>query len=203
MADVRAPSTEDEADACGSPSSLEAFVSLGLRFTKTRAVDGGVRVRAGQTVAVSYTCRLGSAEGRVLDASDEGAPLSVRAGRAAVVPGWDLALLRMRVGEEAALELPPSLAYGAKGNAKVPPASRLHFLLEVVSVVEGADDRLLDAAATADADALRLALRDGARANAADARKGLSALHMAAGAGDGAELVAEIWGRCRGDVGEM
>ena len=44
---------------------------------------------------------------------------SVRAGRAAVVPGWDLALLRMRVGEEAALELPPSLAYGAKGNAKV------------------------------------------------------------------------------------
>ena len=70
-------------------------------------------------------------------------------------------------------------------------------------MVEGADDRLLDAAATADADALRLALRDGARANAADARKGLSALHMAAGAGDGAELVAEIWGRCRGDVGEM
>ena len=119
MAYVRAPSTADEADACGCPSSLEAFVSLGLRFTKTRAVDGGVRVRAGQTVAVSYTCRLGSAEGRVLDASAEGAPLSVRAGRAAVVPGWDLALLRMRVGEEAALELPPSLAYGAKGNAKV------------------------------------------------------------------------------------
>ena len=59
-------------------------------------------------------------------------------------------------------------------------------------MVEGAGDRLLDAAATADADALRLALRDGARANAADARKGLSALHMAAGAGDGAELVAEL-----------
>ena len=36
------------------------------------------------------------------------------------------------------------------------------------------------------------ALRDGARANAADARKGLSALHMAAGAGDGAELVAQL-----------
>ena len=144
MADVRAPSTEEEADVCGSPSSLEAFVGLGLRFTKTRAVDGGVRVRAGQTVVVRYTCRLGSADGRVLDASPEGAPLSVRAGRAAVVPGWDLALLRMRVGEEASLELPPSLAYGAKGNAKVPPASRLHFLLEVVSVVEhlGASRRL-------------------------------------------------------------
>ena len=67
-------------------------------------------------------------------------------------------------------------------------------------MVDSADDRLLDAAATADADALRLALRDGARADAADARKGLGALHMAAGAGDGAELVAEIWGRCRGDI---
>jgi peptidylprolyl isomerase len=74
----------------------------------------------------------------------------------------------------------------------VPPASRLHFLLEVVSVVDTADDRLLDASATADADALRLALRDGARADATDARKGLGALHMAAGAGDGAELVAEL-----------
>ena len=109
----------------GCADSLEAFVSLGLRFTKTRAVEGGLRVRAGQTVAVSYTCRLGSAEGRVLDASPEDAPLSVRAGRAAVVPGWDLALLRMCVGEAVALELPPSLAYGAKGNAKVPPAARV------------------------------------------------------------------------------
>ena len=74
----------------------------------------------------------------------------------------------------------------------MPPASRLHFLLEVLSVVDSADDRLLDAAATADGDALRLALRDGARADATDARKGLGALHMASGAADGAELVAEI-----------
>ena len=59
-------------------------------------------------------------------------------------------------------------------------------------MVDTADDRLLDASATADADALRLALRDGARADATDARKGLGALHMAAGAGDGAELVAEL-----------
>ena len=110
----------------GCADSLEAFVSLGLRFTKTRAVEGGLRVRAGQTVAVSYTCRLGSAEGRVLDASPEDAPLSVRAGRAAVVPGWDLALLRMCVGEAVALELPPSLAYGAKGNAKVPSTPAGH-----------------------------------------------------------------------------
>lgn len=117
----------------GCADSLEAFVSLGLRFTKTRTVEGGLRVRAGQTVAVNYTCRLGGAKGHVLDASAVGAPLSVRAGRAAVVPGWDLALLRMCVGEVAALELPPSLAYGSKGNAKVPPASRLHFELEVSS----------------------------------------------------------------------
>ena len=43
-------------------------------------------------------------------------------------------------------------------------------------MVDTADDRLLDAAATADGDALRLALRDGASVDATDARKGLGAL---------------------------
>ena len=44
-------------------------------------------------------------------------------------------------------------------------------LCQVVSAVESADDRFLDAAATADGAALRRALRDGARVDATDARK--------------------------------
>ena len=44
-------------------------------------------------------------------------------------------------------------------------------LCQVVSAVDSADDRFLDAAATADGAALRRALRDGARVDATDARK--------------------------------
>ena len=114
------PPTVAAADALeGCADSLEAFVSLGLRFTKSRTVEGGICVRAGQTVAVNYTCRLGSAEGRVLDASPEGAPLSVRAGRAAVVPGWDLALLRMCVGMSKTSTAWPANAAQAAGWPRV------------------------------------------------------------------------------------
>ena len=70
----------------GMSDTLDPFTILGPAFTKTRTVAGGAVVRAGQTVTVEYTCRLGGPEGRVLDAS-AGTPLTVRAGRGAVVPG--------------------------------------------------------------------------------------------------------------------
>jgi len=170
-------------------AELEAFFSLGLSFKVTRPQSNNARVRAGQSVTVEYTVRLGGPDGRQLDAS-AGKPLTVRAGRGAVVHGWDLALLQMRVGEEAHLELPPSLAYGAKGNAKVPPNSRLHFVLEVLSAIDTPDDRLHDAASSGDSDALLRALRDGASISYADRK--CSVLHAAAGAGDAADLVSEL-----------
>ncbi len=107
----------------GMSGTLEPFTILGLAFTETRSVAIGAVVRAWQTVTVEYTCRLGGPEGHVLDAS-AGKPLMVRAGRGAVVPGWDIALLGMCAGEQAQLELPPSLAYGAKGNANTPRCRR-------------------------------------------------------------------------------
>ena len=72
-------------DGGGMSDTLEPFTILGLSFTKTRTVAGGAVVRAGQTVTVEYTCRPGGPEGRPLNAS-AGMPLTVRAGRGAVVP---------------------------------------------------------------------------------------------------------------------
>jgi FKBP-type peptidyl-prolyl cis-trans isomerase len=52
-----------------------------------------------------------------------------------LIPGFEEGILKMRVGEKAALVLPSKIAYGTNGNSTIPPNSPLYFEVEVVGVL--------------------------------------------------------------------
>lgn len=77
-------------------------------------------------------------DGQVFDSSyPRGKPLTFYVGN--MVPGWNEALQKMRIGSKAVLVLPPHLGYGGRGlrdsNGKelVPPDRVLVFRMEVLS----------------------------------------------------------------------
>jgi FKBP-type peptidyl-prolyl cis-trans isomerase len=98
------------------------------------AVGNGASVEAGQIAVVHYTGKL--ADGQKFDSSvDRNEPFEVAAGVGQVIQGWDVALLRMRVGDKVKATIPPEMAYGAGGIAGViPPNATLIFEMELLEV---------------------------------------------------------------------
>jgi FKBP-type peptidyl-prolyl cis-trans isomerase FkpA len=94
----------------------------------------GVSPEAGQIAVVHYTGYL--TDGSKFDSSaDRNEPFEVAAGVGQVIGGWDLALLRMRVGDKVRLTIPPNLAYGAGGiEGVIPPNATLLFEVELLEV---------------------------------------------------------------------
>ncbi|MFH1680332.1 MAG: peptidylprolyl isomerase [Candidatus Eisenbacteria bacterium] len=67
-------------------------------------------VREGDTVHVRYRGTL--EDGTVFDSSGEKKPFEVRIGSGRVIPGFERALLGIKVGEKRKVEIPPEDAYG-------------------------------------------------------------------------------------------
>ncbi|WP_128546306.1 FKBP-type peptidyl-prolyl cis-trans isomerase [Larkinella soli] len=110
--------------------------SSGLRFLRTQAYPDSAQVKAGQTVKVKYTGRL--LNGNQFDSSTSGADFTI--GTGAVIPAWDEAFVKLRVGEKATIVLPSSIGYGVAGRRNsttgaytIPPYAPLAFDVEVVS----------------------------------------------------------------------
>ena len=59
-------------------------------------------------------------------------------GKGQVIKGWDQGLVGMCKGEKRKLKIPPHLAYGERGQGKIPPASWLQFEVECVDVSDDA-----------------------------------------------------------------
>jgi len=87
-------------------------------------------VKAGDTVKVHYTGKLGS--GEVFDSSEDGEPLSFTVGAGEVIEGFDQALIGMQVGESKEIVIPPEQAYGARDEDLVQRISRDQFKLSGV-----------------------------------------------------------------------
>lgn len=82
----------------------------------------GEPAKNGDTLLVHYTGTL--EDGTVFDSSiPRGKPFSVTLGKGQVIPGWELGLLGMKVGEERKLIIPPELAYGKDGIGGVIPGN--------------------------------------------------------------------------------
>jgi FKBP-type peptidyl-prolyl cis-trans isomerase len=113
---------------CGSDSPTEPS----LFRVEDIVVGSGDPAVAGDTLTVHYTGALES--GQVFDDSyARGEPYTFRLGAGAVIQGWDLGLVGMRVGGKRRLIIPPELAYGSQGRSPIPPNATLHFEVELVA----------------------------------------------------------------------
>src|SRR5688572_28603003 len=98
------------------------------------ALGTGATAEAGQIVVAHYTGWL--TDGTKFDSSvDRNEPFEVAAGVGQVIQGWDVALLRMRVGDKVRATIPPEMAYGAGGiGGVIPPNATLVFEMELLEV---------------------------------------------------------------------
>jgi FKBP-type peptidyl-prolyl cis-trans isomerase len=74
-------------------------------------------------------------DGEVFDSSVErGEPVQFPVNQ--VIPGWSKVLQLMKVGSKWQVWIPPSLAYGPRGNQAIPPNKMLVFEIELLDIVE-------------------------------------------------------------------
>jgi FKBP-type peptidyl-prolyl cis-trans isomerase len=104
----------------------------GLQYS-TLKEGTGAEAKPGQVVSIHYVGTF--PDGKKFDSSRDHTPpepLQFKLGTGQVVPGMDEGVAGMRVGERRKLNIPPGLAYGSKGNAKIPPNTPLVFDVELV-----------------------------------------------------------------------
>jgi FKBP-type peptidyl-prolyl cis-trans isomerase len=104
-----------------------------LTFTITKK-GAGPGVGGGDTVLVHYRGKLKS--GKQFDTSYGHDPLRITIGQTRLVPGFNMALVGMKVGEKRHVLIPPSLGYGSQDYGPIPANSTLYFDLELVKVIK-------------------------------------------------------------------
>ena len=94
----------------------------------------GALPEPGQIVVVHYTGWL--EDGTKFDSSvDRNEAFEVAAGVGQVIAGWDIVLVRMRVGDKVRVTIPPELGYGDSGvGGVIPPKATLIFEIELVEL---------------------------------------------------------------------
>ena len=71
---------------------------------------GGTQAKTGDTVKVHYTGTL--EDGSVFDTSLDREPLEFTLGQGQLIPGFEQAVIGMRIGESKTVNIPVDLAYG-------------------------------------------------------------------------------------------
>ncbi|MEM7334287.1 MAG: FKBP-type peptidyl-prolyl cis-trans isomerase [Chloroflexota bacterium] len=106
----------------------------GLRFAVLQAGDGDMP-ESGGTVSFHFSGWL--EDGTSIGTSYLGGqPLQITIGREEIMPGWDLALGQMQVGEMSQFIMPPELGLGEVGSPPViPPNATLVFEFELLEIL--------------------------------------------------------------------
>ncbi|KAL6124389.1 hypothetical protein ACLB2K_076902 [Fragaria x ananassa] len=122
-----------------SPAKNEAN-NVNAKSSEVRTFPSGLNteeLEAGELdgkITVHYVGKL-KENGGVVDSRDGGAPSKFRLGRGRVIEGLDAGIDGMQVGGKRRLVIPPSMAYGSKGDGKdIPPNSWLIYDIELVKV---------------------------------------------------------------------
>jgi FKBP-type peptidyl-prolyl cis-trans isomerase len=125
-------STEENA-ALAEKFNTATVRSSGIRFLIRKPGTGDAMPRSGQEVTVNYEGRL-LANGKKFDSSfDRREPFTFMTGVGRVIPGWDLMIQEMKLGEKRTVIIPWWLAYGAAGRPPViPPKASLVFEIELL-----------------------------------------------------------------------
>jgi len=131
-------------DPCDTPEAEQILARAAAEPNAVRTESGlvfrllrpgyGPRPEAHNRVNVHYEGRL--VDGTVFDSSIErGHPAAFELDR--VIPGWTEGLQMLEGGGKAQLTIPPSLAYGRKGNPpKIPPCAVLVFEVELLGIYD-------------------------------------------------------------------
>jgi FKBP-type peptidyl-prolyl cis-trans isomerase len=129
----RASASKPSASKAGATAPKPVVTPSGLQYWDLKTGTGAEAVK-GKTVLVTYVGRF--TNGKVFDSSpDPKKPFSVKLGAGDVIKGWDEGIAGMKVGGKRKLQIPPQLAYGAKGYPGViPPNSTLVFEVGLVAV---------------------------------------------------------------------
>lgn len=103
----------------------------GIRYF-VRKEGTGAKPKKGQTISAHYEGRF--VDGKIFDSSyQRGEPIELPIGVGRVIPGWDEALMDMKIGEKRTIILPPALAYGENGAGPIAPNSWLVFDVELLA----------------------------------------------------------------------
>ncbi len=129
--------------ACGggNDTTPPPVVYSPAALSKTDASVGtGTEAVGGKTVKVHYTgwlynTTVANFKGTQFDSSVGKAPFTFTIGANQVIPGFEQAVIGMRVGGKRTVLIPSAQGYGASGNQAVPPNSGLVFDLELVEVL--------------------------------------------------------------------
>ncbi|MFW6363265.1 MAG: peptidylprolyl isomerase [Spirochaeta sp.] len=104
----------------------------GLQYEITRQ-GSGAAPEPGQTVSIHYTGSF--VNGQVFDSSEGRDPLQFQVGGGQIIPGFDLSVRDMKIGEKRTSVVPPNLAYGAQGaGGVIPPNAYLVFEIELIDI---------------------------------------------------------------------
>jgi FKBP-type peptidyl-prolyl cis-trans isomerase len=111
-----------------SPTGPEAPLS-----TQELTLGTGATAVAGDVLTVHFIGSL--QDGTVFESSYRlGQPYQFRLGVGQVIAGWDQGIPGMKVGGKRRLIIPPSLAYGSRGQNQIPPNATLQFDVELVAI---------------------------------------------------------------------
>jgi FKBP-type peptidyl-prolyl cis-trans isomerase FkpA len=127
-----APTIESTTFATNLGVDLAASTKLASgMYVRDMTVGAGATVANGQQLSMRYTGWL--ANGTQFDSNVNGAPYVFRLGTHAVIDGWDLGILGMKVGGRRQLIIPSSLGYGPGGlPPDIPPNAVLVFIVDVL-----------------------------------------------------------------------
>jgi peptidylprolyl isomerase len=130
---------EATAQKAGSESVAAAFLSGATKsgegiYWKTTAAGKGAKTGTGKTVQTHYKGYF--LNGETFDSSyDRGEPLGFVTAARQMIPGYDLMVQDMTVGEKRTFVLPPAQAYGPNGaGGVIPPNAYIVFDVELVEV---------------------------------------------------------------------
>jgi FKBP-type peptidyl-prolyl cis-trans isomerase FklB len=115
--------------AANAGKSGVTVLPSGIEFRVLKNGFGGHPSPA-DVVEFAYSARLIS--GKVVDSASQELPANLQVSN--LMRGLNEALLRMQVGDRWELVLPANLAFGAKGNAVVPPNQTLVFDITLMAV---------------------------------------------------------------------
>ncbi len=130
-------SASDVASVASSPPPAPSVPDPTVQ-SEDVAVGTGDAAASGDHVTVHYVGTL--TDGTVFDSSRKRSrPFDFVLGRGQVIKGWDQGVVGMKVGGRRKLVIPPSLAYGARGQPPTIPAdSTLTFDVELLALEHAA-----------------------------------------------------------------